>query len=139
VAEVVWAPVEEAETAPVTVVEAEPWSGAHRHGAQEAHSLQAPLLEDPEKVAAVEAPDVAGTPARARCSVQVVPGPRVAREEASEPCVARRRAPGPHVARRGVPGAQGPRVARPKATSPHQVRRMALEPRVVQEEAQAPP
>jgi hypothetical protein len=55
---VVWLPVEEAETAPVTVVEeAELLSGAHRHGAQEAHSLRAPLVEEPEKVAAVEAPD----------------------------------------------------------------------------------
>jgi hypothetical protein len=33
----VWASVEEAKTAPVTVVEeAEPWSGARRHGAEEA-------------------------------------------------------------------------------------------------------
>jgi hypothetical protein len=39
-AEAVWAPVEEAETAPVTVVvEVEPWSGARRHGVEEAHSL----------------------------------------------------------------------------------------------------
>jgi hypothetical protein len=125
-AEAVWAPVEEAETAPVTVVEeAEPWSGARRHGAQEAHSLRAPLMEEPEKATVVEAPDDAGTPARARCSVQVVAGPRVAREEAPEPHVARRGAPGvpgPRVARRGVPG---PRVAQPKAPSPRQVRRMA--------------
>jgi hypothetical protein len=98
------------------------------------HNLRAPLVEEPEKVAAVEAPDVAGTPARGRCSVQVVPGPRVAREEALEPCVAQQGvsgAPGPRVARRGVPGAPGPR--------PRQVRRMAPEQRVVQEEAQAPP
>jgi hypothetical protein len=89
-AEAVWAPVEEAETALVTVVEeAEPWSGACRHGAEEAHSLQAPLVEEPEKVAAVEAPDGAGTLARARRSVQVAAGPRVARVEVSEPRVAR--------------------------------------------------
>jgi hypothetical protein len=60
---VVWAPVEESETVPVTVVEPELWSGARRHGAEEAHSLQAPLVEEPEKVAAVEAPDDTGTPA----------------------------------------------------------------------------
>jgi hypothetical protein len=108
-AEAVWAPVEEAETAPVTVVEAaEPWSGTRRHGAEEAHSLRAPLVEELEKAAAVEAP------ARARCSVQEVAGPRVAQEETAEPRVARR-------------GAPGPRVARPKAPSPRQVRRMAPE------------
>jgi hypothetical protein len=40
----VWVPVE-SETVPVTVVEEpEPWSGARRHGAEEAHSLQAPLV-----------------------------------------------------------------------------------------------
>jgi hypothetical protein len=134
----VWAPVEESETVPVTVVE-ELWSGARRHGAEEAHSLQAPLVEEPEKVAAVEAPDDAGTPAQARRSVQVVAGPRVARVEAPEPRVARRGAPwapGPRVARRGAPATSGPRVAWPKAPSPRQVRRMAPEPRVVQEEAQ---
>jgi hypothetical protein len=114
--EVVWALVEEAETAPVIVVEeAEPWSSARRHGAEEAHSLHAPLVEEPEKVATVEAPDDAGTPAQARRSVQVVAGPRVARVEAPEPRVARRGAPsalGPRVARRGAPRALGPRVAR---------------------------
>jgi hypothetical protein len=125
-AEAVWAPVEEAETAPVTVVEVEPWSGAHSHGAQEAHSQQALLVEEPEKVAVVEAPDGAGTPARARRSVQVVAGPRVARVEVPEPRVALR-------------GAPGPRVARPKAPSPCSVRRMAPELRVVQEKAQVPP
>jgi hypothetical protein len=97
-AEVVWAPVEESETVPVTVVEAEPWSGARRHGAEEEHSLQAPLVEEPEKVTAVEALDDAGTPARARRSVQVVAGPRVAW--------------------RGASGAPRPRMARPKAPSP---------------------
>jgi hypothetical protein len=36
---VVWAPVEAAEMSPVTVVEeAEPWSDARRHGAEEAQS-----------------------------------------------------------------------------------------------------
>jgi hypothetical protein len=84
-AEAVWAPVEESETVPVTVVEAEPWSGARRHGAEEEHSLQAPLVEEPQKVAAVEAPDDTGTPARARRSVQVVTGPRVARVGAPGP------------------------------------------------------
>jgi hypothetical protein len=44
-AEVMWALVEGSETIPVMVVEAEPWSGARRHGAEEAHSLQAPLVE----------------------------------------------------------------------------------------------
>jgi hypothetical protein len=93
-AEAVWAMVEEAEAAPVTVVEeAEPWSGAYRHGAKEAHSLWAPL---------VEAPGGAGTHARAQCSVQVVAGPRVSREEASEL----------RVAWRGTLGAPGPRVVR---------------------------
>jgi hypothetical protein len=137
----VWAPVEESETVPVTVVEPEPWSGARRHGAGEAHSLQALLVEEPEKVAAVEAPDDAGTPARARRG-EVVSGPRVARVEALGPRVARRGAPwtpGPRVAWRGAPMTLGPRVARPKAPSPRQVRRMAPEPRVVQEEAPAPP
>jgi hypothetical protein len=72
-AEAVWAPVEEMETVLVTVVEeAEPWSGARRHGIEEAHSIQAPLVEEPEKVAAVEAPDGTGTPTRARHSVLVV-------------------------------------------------------------------
>jgi hypothetical protein len=53
--EAVWA-------VPVTVVEeVEPWSGARRHGAEEAHSLQAPLVEESEKVAAMEAPDDAGS------------------------------------------------------------------------------
>jgi hypothetical protein len=76
-AEAVWAPVEEAETTPVTVLEeAEAWSGACRHSAQEAP--RAPPMEEPEKPAAVEAPDGVGTPARARCSVQVVAGPHVA-------------------------------------------------------------
>jgi hypothetical protein len=71
----VWSPVEGSGTVPVTVVEeAEPWSGVRRHGAEEAHSLQAPLVEEPEKGAAVEAPDGAGTPARARRSVQVAWG-----------------------------------------------------------------
>jgi hypothetical protein len=70
----VWVPME-AETSPVTVVEeAEPWSDARRHGAEEAHSLRAPLVEEPEKVAAVEAPDGASTPTRVRRSVQVVAG-----------------------------------------------------------------
>jgi hypothetical protein len=88
----VWAPVE-SEAVPVTVEEEpEPWSGARRHGTEEAHSLQAPLVE-PEKVAAVGAPDGAGTPAQARRSVQVVAGPRVARVEAPEPRVVRREAP----------------------------------------------
>jgi hypothetical protein len=148
----VWAPVDELKTVPVTVVEEpELWSGAHRHGAEEAHSLQASLVEEPEKVAAVEAPDDAGTPAQARRSVQVVAGTRVARVEALGLCVARRGAPwalgprvarlgapwapGPRVARRGAPVTPGPRVARPKARSPRQVPRMAPESRVVQEEA----
>jgi hypothetical protein len=53
-AEAVWAPVEEAETAPVTVVEeVEPWSGARRHSAQEAHSPRSPPVVEPEKAAAV--------------------------------------------------------------------------------------
>jgi hypothetical protein len=61
----------------VTVVEElEPWSGTRRHGAEEAHSLQAPLVEELEKVAAVEAPNGAGTPAQAQRSTQVVAGPR---------------------------------------------------------------
>jgi hypothetical protein len=89
----------------MVVEEAEPWSGTRRHGAEEAHSLQAPLVEEPEKVAAVEAPNGAGTPARARRSVQVVAGPRVARLETPEP----------RVARRGASGAPGARVARSKA------------------------
>jgi hypothetical protein len=76
--EVVWVVVEEAETAPVTVVEAEPWSGTCRHSAHEAHSPRAPLVEELEKAVAVEALDDAGTLARARCSVQVVARPRVA-------------------------------------------------------------
>jgi hypothetical protein len=140
-AEAVWVPVEEGETAPVTVVEeAEPWSGARRHGAEEAHSRRAPLVEEPEKGAAVEAPDGAETPARAWRSVQVVAGPCVARVEAPEPRAARRGAPGatgPRVARRGTPEAPRPRVARPKAPSPRQVRRMAPEPgpRVARREA----
>jgi hypothetical protein len=59
----VWVPVE-AETSPVSVVEeAEPWSDTRRHGAEEAHSLRAPLVEEPKKVVEVEAPDDAGTPA----------------------------------------------------------------------------
>jgi hypothetical protein len=120
-AEAVWAPVEESETVPVTVVEAEPWSGARRHGAEEEHSLQAPLVEEPEKVTAVEALDDAGTPVRARRSVQVVAGPRVARVEV----------PASRVARRGASGASGPRMARPKAPSPRQVRHMAPEPQGV--------
>jgi hypothetical protein len=33
----------EVETAPVTMVEAEPSNGARRHSAQEAHSPRAPL------------------------------------------------------------------------------------------------
>jgi hypothetical protein len=111
----VWAPVEESEAVTVTVVEEpEPWSGARRHGAEEAHILQAPLVEEPEKVAAVEAPDGAGTPVHSRHSVQVVAGPRVARVEAPEPHVARRGAlwaPGPRVGRRGAPVTLGPRVA----------------------------
>jgi hypothetical protein len=78
-AEVVWAPVEETKTTPVTVVEAELWSGTCRHSAQEAHSPRAPLVEEPGKATAVQAPDGAGTPARALCSVQVVAGPRVER------------------------------------------------------------
>jgi hypothetical protein len=81
-------------------------------------------VEEPEKVAAVEAPDGVGTPARAPRSVQVVAEPRVARVEASGPRVARRGAPGapgPRVAWRGAPVAPGPRVARPKAPSPRQV------------------
>jgi hypothetical protein len=130
---------EEAETVPVTVVEAEPWSGARRHGAEETHSLQAPLVEEPEEVAAVEAPDNAGTHAQARRRVQVVAGPRVARVEVPEPRVAQRGAsgaPGPRVAWRGAPVGPGPLVARPKAPSPRQVRRMAPEPRVLQEQAQ---
>jgi hypothetical protein len=53
VAATVWAPVE-VETVPVRVVEeVKPWSGVRRHIAEEAHSLQAPLVE-PEKIAAVE-------------------------------------------------------------------------------------
>jgi hypothetical protein len=68
--EAVWAPMEESENVPMTVVEeAEPWSSAHRHGAEEVHSLQAPLVEEPKKVAAVEVPDGAGSPARAWYSV----------------------------------------------------------------------
>jgi hypothetical protein len=124
----VLAPVEESKTVPVTVVEEpELWSGARRHGAEEAHSLQAPLVEEPEKVAAVEAPDDAGTPAQARRSVQVVAGPRVARRGAPwapGPRVARlgaSRAPGPRVARQGALVTPRPRVARPKAPSPRQV------------------
>jgi hypothetical protein len=94
-AEAVWTLAEEVETVPVTVEEeAEPWSGARRHGAEEAHSRQAPRREEPEKVAAVEAPDGAGTPARAWSSVQVVAGPLVVRVEALESRVARRGAPG---------------------------------------------
>jgi hypothetical protein len=58
--------------------------------------------------------------------MQVVAGPRAAREEA----------PGLRVVQRGVLGA---RVAWPKASSPRQVRRKAPEPWLVQEEAQAPP
>jgi hypothetical protein len=82
--------------------EAEPWSGARRHGAEEAHSLQAPRKEEPEKVAAAEAPDGAGTPAWPWRSVRVVVlGPRVARVEAPEL----------RVARRGAPLAPGQRVA----------------------------
>jgi hypothetical protein len=54
-AEVVWAPVE-AETALVTVVEAEPWNDA-RHSAQEAHSPRAPPVQESEKPVAVEALD----------------------------------------------------------------------------------
>jgi hypothetical protein len=136
----VWAPVEESKTVPVTVLEEpELWSGARRYGAEEAHSLQAPLVEEPEKVAAVEAPDDTGTPAQARRSVQVVAGPRVAWRGAPwapGPRVARLGAPwapGPRVARRGAPVTPGPHVARPKAPSPRQVRRMAPESRVVQE------
>jgi hypothetical protein len=76
----VWAPVEEAETAPVIVVEAaEPSNGAHRHSTQEAHSPRAPPGQEPEKPAVVEALDGVGTPALARCSVQVVAGLCVAR------------------------------------------------------------
>jgi hypothetical protein len=69
-------------------------------------------VEETEKVAAVEAPDDAGTPALARRSTQVVAGPRVAQVEAPKPRVAQRGAsgaPGPRVARRGAPG---PRVER---------------------------
>jgi hypothetical protein len=74
----------------VTVVEeAEPWSSVHRHGAQEAHRLRALLVEETEKVVAVEASDNAGTLVHARCSMQVVAGLRVAREEALESRVAR--------------------------------------------------
>jgi hypothetical protein len=148
----VWAPVDELKTVPVTVVEEpELWSGARRHGAEEEHSLQASLVEEPKKVAAVEAPDDAATPAQAPRSMQVVAGPRVARVEALGPRVARRGAPwasgprvarlgaswalGPRVARRGAPVTLRPRVVRPKARSPRQVRRMAPESRVVQEEA----
>jgi hypothetical protein len=108
----------EMETTPVTVVEAEPWSGACRHGAEEAHSLRAPLVEEPEKAAAVEAPDGAGTPARSRCSVHVVVRPRVAQEEALEPRVARREAPGRWWAQQRV---SGPRVAQAGALGPHVV------------------
>jgi hypothetical protein len=119
----VWAPVKDAETSPVTVVEeTKPWSDARRHGAEEAHSLWAPQVEEPEKVAAVEEPDDTRTPAQVQCSVQVVAGPRVVREEALESRVARR-------------GAPGPRVARPKAPSPRRVRRMVPEAWLVQEEA----
>jgi hypothetical protein len=47
-AEAVWALMEEAETAPVTVVEeVEPWSGTHRYSAQEEHSPRAPPVEEP--------------------------------------------------------------------------------------------
>jgi hypothetical protein len=85
-AEAVCAPMEEVKTAPVTVVEeAEPWSGTCRHSAQETRSSSAPPMEEPEKAAAVEAPDGVGTPARARCSVQVVAGPRVARPKVPSP------------------------------------------------------
>jgi hypothetical protein len=78
--------------------------GARRHDAEEAHSLQAPLVEEPEKVSVVEAPDDARTPAWARRSVHVVAGPCVARVEALEP----------HVARRGAPGGYGGRMWRGK-------------------------
>jgi chemotaxis regulatin CheY-phosphate phosphatase CheZ len=62
-----WSPVEEVETSLVTVVEeGEPRNDARRHGAEEAYSLRAPLVES-EKVAAVEASDGAVPPARARC------------------------------------------------------------------------
>jgi hypothetical protein len=82
-AAVEWVPVE-VETSPVIVVEeAEPRNDARRHGAEEAHSLQAPLVE-PEKVVAVEASDDAVPLARARCGVQVVAGPHVARVEMPE-------------------------------------------------------
>jgi hypothetical protein len=77
--EAVWAPVEEPQTAPVRVVEGEPWRSACRHSAQEAHSLRAPPVEELEKAVAVEAQGGAGTPARARCSVQVVAGSHVVR------------------------------------------------------------
>jgi hypothetical protein len=46
------------ETAPVTVVEeAELSNNTRRHSAQEAHSPRAPPRQEPEKPAAVEAPD----------------------------------------------------------------------------------
>jgi hypothetical protein len=104
-AEAVWAPVEQAETTPVTVVEeAEPWSGARRHSTQEAHSPRAERVEEPEKSAAVEAPDGVDTPALARCSVRVVARPRVARQEALGRWWAQQRASGPRVAEAGAPG-----------------------------------
>jgi hypothetical protein len=86
----------------VTVVEeAEPWSGARRHGAQEAHSLRALLVVEPEEPVLVPAPYDGGTPAPARRSVQGAPGPRVEREGTPGTRVARARAgaPGPLVAR----------------------------------------
>jgi hypothetical protein len=73
----------EVETALVTVVEeAEPSNDARRHSAHEAHSPRAPPGQEPEEPAAVEAQDCIGTPAPARCSVQVAVWLRVARQEA---------------------------------------------------------
>jgi hypothetical protein len=94
----VWAPVEAA-AAPVTVVEAELSNDAHRHSAQEAHSPRATPGQEPEKSTIVEAPDGVGTPTLTRCSVQVVVGPRVARQEAPRRWWAQQKAPEPRVAR----------------------------------------
>jgi hypothetical protein len=85
-------PVEEAETAPVTLVEgvatalmqvvvgAEPSSCAHRQCAEEAHSPRTPLGPELEEPVSVPAPYDACTPASAQRSVQGVPRPRVVRD-----------------------------------------------------------
>jgi hypothetical protein len=77
----------------VTVVEeAEPWSGARRHGAQEVHSLWVPRVVEPEDPVSVPVPYDVGTPAPARHSMQGAPGPLVAQQRVPRPCVARQRA-----------------------------------------------